>query len=70
MWQPGWEGSWGRRDTLISMAESLHCWLDSITTLLIGHTPIQNRKFFKIKILRVTKEEDSIEKYEIIKVVT
>ena len=25
MCHPGWEGSWGRMDTCICMAESLHC---------------------------------------------
>ena len=51
------------------MAKSLHCLFESVTTLLIGHTPIKNKKFFKIRTLRVTKEEDSVEKYEIIKAV-
>ena len=32
---------WGRMDTRISMVESLHCSLETIT-LLIGYTPIQN----------------------------
>ena len=31
---------WGRIDTC--MAESLHCSLEIITTLLIGYTPIKN----------------------------
>ena len=38
---------WRRMDTCLSMAESLHCPLESITTLLIGYTPISNKKFFK-----------------------
>ena len=29
-------------DTCICMAESLHCSPETITTLLIGYTPIQN----------------------------
>ena len=33
----------GRIDTYICMAESLHCSLETITTLLISYTPIQNR---------------------------
>ena len=45
MWQPGWEGSLGEMDTC--MAESLHCSPETITTLLISYTPIQNKKFFK-----------------------
>ena len=41
-------GVWGRIDTCIRMAESLCCLPGIITTLLIGYTPIQNKKF-KIK---------------------
>ena len=52
MCQPGWSGVWGRMDTCICMAESLHCSPGTITTLLISYTPIQNvfgvRKFFFI----------------------
>ena len=33
---------WGRMDTCICMAESLHCSPGTITTLFIGYTPIQN----------------------------
>ena len=35
-------GVWGRMDTCICMAESLRCLPETITTLLIGYTPIQN----------------------------
>ena len=42
MCQPGWEGDWGRMNTCVCMAESLHCSPEIITTLLIGYTPIQN----------------------------
>ena len=28
------------------MAESLHCSLETITTLLISNTPVKNKKFF------------------------
>ena len=38
----------GAMDTCICMAESLPCSLETITTLLIGHTPIQKKKFLKI----------------------
>ena len=38
---------WGRMDTGICMAESLPCSPETITTLLIGSTPIQNKKFKK-----------------------
>ena len=34
--------SWGKMDTCICMAESLHGSSETITTLLIGYTPIQN----------------------------
>ena len=40
MWQPGWEGSVGENDTCIGMAESLRCAPETITTLLIGYTPM------------------------------
>ena len=36
-------------DTCICMAESLHCSPETITTLLTGYTPIQNKKFKKKK---------------------
>ena len=44
----------GRMDTCICMAESLHCSPESITTLLIGYTPIQNKKLKTWFSLRVT----------------
>jgi len=40
-------GIWGRMDTRIFMAKSLCCPPETITTLLIGYTPIQNKKFLK-----------------------
>ena len=36
---------WGRMDTCTCMAESFLCSPETITTLLIGYTPIQNKKF-------------------------
>ena len=39
------KGVLGRMDTCICMAESLCCSPETITTLLIGCTPIQNKKF-------------------------
>ena len=30
---------------MYGMAESLHCSSETITTLLIGHAPVQNKKF-------------------------
>ena len=38
-------GVWGRMDTCICVTESLHCSPETITTLLISYTPIQNKKF-------------------------
>ena len=40
-------GVWGRMDTCICMAESLHRSPEAITTLLTGYTPTQNKTFFK-----------------------
>ena len=39
--------SLGESVTCICMAESLCCSLESISTLLIGYTPKQNKKFNK-----------------------
>ena len=36
----GGRGVWGRMDTCICVAESLHCSPETITILLIGHTPV------------------------------
>ena len=47
MWQPGWKGSLKENDTSICMAESLCCPPETITTLLLGYTPIHNKKFKK-----------------------
>ena len=44
MWQPGWGWVWGIMDTSIHVAESLHCSPETITTLLAGYIPIQNKK--------------------------
>ena len=44
MWQPGWEGSWGRMDVCICVTEFPCCLPETITALLIGYTPIQNKK--------------------------
>ena len=35
-------GVWGRMDTCVCTAESLRCSPETITTLLIGYTPMQN----------------------------
>ena len=40
-------GVWGRMNTYICMAESLHCSPETVITLLISYTPIKNIKCFK-----------------------
>ena len=40
-------GEWRRMDTCICMAESLCSSSETITTLLIHYTPIQNKKVFE-----------------------
>ena len=42
----------GRMDPCICMAKSLHCSPEIIASLLVGYTPIQNKKFFFF--LRIT----------------
>ena len=44
-------GVWGRMDTCICMAESLHGSPETIKILLTSYTPIQNKKFFKKKLM-------------------
>ena len=41
-------GIWGRTGTWVGMPESLCCPPEAIMTLLISHTPIQNKKLKKI----------------------
>ena len=48
MWQPGWEGVWGRIYTCISVAESFRCPPETITTLLVGYTPTWTKKLRKM----------------------
>ena len=38
-------GVWGRMDTCVCMAESLHCSPETSTTLLISCAPLQTKKF-------------------------
>ena len=47
---------WERMDTYICMAESLRCSPETITTLFIGFTPIQNKKF---KVCKVGKKKNN-----------
>ena len=43
-------GVWGKMDTCICMAESLHCSHETITILLINYAQTQNKKFKNKKI--------------------
>ena len=64
MWQTG-RGVWERTDTYIFMAVSLCRPPDTITTLLIGYTPIQNKKIFydpSIPLLGIHTEETRSER--------
>ena len=47
---------WGRMDTCICMAESLHCSPETITPLLIGYILVQNKKFKRKKKIRWEQE--------------
>ena len=42
---PAWMGGgWETTNTCIFMAASLHCSFETITTMLIGYTPVQNKR--------------------------
>ena len=43
----GWEGVWGREDAGVCAAGSPCCPPETVTALLIGCTPIQDKIFFK-----------------------
>ena len=47
LWQSSGRRVWGSMDTGICRAESLCCPSETVTTLLIGYTPISNKKFKK-----------------------
>ena len=49
MWQPKWEGVWGRMDACIHTAEFLCYSPGAIVTLIIDGTPRQNQKIQKKK---------------------
>ena len=38
-------GIWGKMDTCTSVAESLHCSPETVTSLLMNDSPMQNKKF-------------------------
>ena len=42
IWQLDGRRVWGRMHTFIRMAASLHCSPETITTLSISYTPVQN----------------------------
>ena len=48
------KGVWEKMDIYICMAVSLHCSSETITTLSIGYTPVQN--VFGVKKLKKKKE--------------
>ena len=51
-------GVWGRMDPCVCTAESLRWSPETITTLLIGYNPIQNKKLRKkIHVLQVHKQK-------------
>ena len=60
MWPPGWEGVWGRMGTCVCVAEAPCCSPETITTLLIGYTPIQNKKQIKRKQAKFTNAKTCI----------
>ena len=43
-------GVWGRMDTGLCVAESLLHSPETVTTLLIGYTPVQNKKFKEVSV--------------------
>ena len=51
---------WGRMDTCVSVAESLCCSPETISTLLIGYSLIQNKKFLKKKLATCMKMAEMI----------
>ena len=52
-----WMGVWGRVDTWICTAQPSCCSTETITTLLIGYTLIQNKK------LKTIKQYEQVRKY-------
>ena len=48
MWQPGWEGGLGENGYMFMCGESL-CGSPETITLLIGYTPVRNKKFKRKK---------------------
>jgi len=49
MWQAGWEGSLGENGYMFMYGWVLCCPPETTTTLLIGYTPIKNKKLKKNK---------------------
>ena len=46
----------GRMDTCLCMAESLQC--EIITTLSVGYTPTENKKFKKLKAKKKKRKKE------------
>ena len=61
---------WGRMDTCICMAQSLHCSPETITTLFIGYIPIQNLKVQKKNKSKNKEKQDIIGRFNIINLKT
>ena len=57
MWQSGWERSLGENAYMYMLAEFLCCPPKTIKTLLIGYSPIQNKKFKAKKTTNKQKKE-------------
>ena len=47
VWQLGGEEFWERMGICVLVAKTFHCSPETITTQLIGYTPMQNKKFKK-----------------------
>ena len=53
----GGRGVWGRTNTHLCTAESFCCPLETIATLLIGYTPIQDRKLKKKECFKLDSDK-------------
>ena len=60
------KGVWGRVNTCICMAEPLYCSLETVTTLSISYTPIQNKKLKKESEKTTQKTKDIFKLYILI----
>ena len=60
-------GVWRRMDICICVAESLCCLPETITTCLIGYTPISNKKLKKINMISYTITKYLLQKIVLIR---